>query len=77
MNFSIKTKIMIILLVGCLSVTVVGTIGLDSWIRSQPKKDQKLYYFAWTVVSLYTVENNRKKGFGGFPVVVPIIRIKF
>jgi len=28
MNFSIKTKIMIILLVGCVSVTVVGIIGL-------------------------------------------------
>ncbi|MBC7963849.1 MAG: methyl-accepting chemotaxis protein [Steroidobacteraceae bacterium] len=28
MNFSIKTKIMIILLVGCLSVTVVGVLGL-------------------------------------------------
>ncbi len=28
MNFSIKTRIMIILLVGCLSVTVVGVLGL-------------------------------------------------
>ena len=39
MNLSIKTKIMIILLVGCLSVTVVGVLGLTGMKSAGDKID--------------------------------------
>lgn len=60
-----------------LAVSLVSVAGFDYWIQTQPKKDQNWYYGIWAALHIFAVESNRQKGLHGFPILIPIIKIKW
>lgn len=54
-------------------VVGVGSFGaalvFDSFVRSQPKKEQDYWYAGWAILHVVAVERNRQKFGYGFPLV--------
>jgi len=57
--------------------SVAAVVSIDAWINGQREPDRTwLYGIAWLIHS-YTISSNNRLGVKGFPLVLPVVKLRF